>query len=139
LSPLFTGLSSTDAAAVVDQLKSAGVEYELQDGGTTILVPDEAVYDQRLSAAAAGLPSGGGTGYTLLDEVGITSSEFQQDTTYKRALEGELAATIGQMDGVEQASVKLAMPEETVFASQQGTPTASVFVSSPRGDLSNQQ
>lgn len=139
LSPLFTGLSSSDAAAVVDQLKSAGVEYELQDGGTTILVPDEAVYDQRLSAAAAGLPSGGGTGYTLLDEVGITSSEFQQDTTYKRALEGELAATIGQMDGVEQASVKLAMPEETVFASEQGSPTASVFVSSPRGDLSNQQ
>lgn len=139
LSPLFTGLSSSDAAAVVDQLKSAGVEYELQDGGTTILVADDAVYDQRLSAAAAGLPSGGGTGYNLLDEVGITSSEFQQDTTYKRALEGELAATIGQMDGVEQASVKLAMPEETVFASEQGTPTASVFVASPRGDLSNQQ
>ncbi|GAA1131919.1 flagellar basal-body MS-ring/collar protein FliF [Citricoccus alkalitolerans] len=139
LAPLFTGLSSTDAAAVVEQLNSAGVEYELQDGGTTILVPDEAVYDQRLSAAAAGLPSGGGTGYSLLDEVGITSSEFQQDTTYKRALEGELAATISQMDGVEQASVKLAMPAETVFASEQGTPTASVFVSSPRGDLNNQQ
>ncbi|WP_313823115.1 flagellar basal-body MS-ring/collar protein FliF [Citricoccus sp.] len=139
LAPLFTVLSSTDAAAVVEQLNSAGVEYELQDGGTTILVPDEAVYDQRLSAAAAGLPSGGGTGYNLLDEVGITSSEFQQDTTYKRALEGELAATIGQMDGVDQASVKLAMPEETVFASEQGTPTASVFVSSPRGDLNNQQ
>jgi flagellar M-ring protein FliF len=139
LSPLFTGLSSTDAAAVVDQLKSAGVEYELQDGGTTILVPDESVYDQRLAAAAAGLPSGGGTGYNLLDEVGITSSEFQQDTTYKRALEGELAATIGQMDGVEQASVKLALPEETVFAAEQGAPTASVFVSTPRGDLNSQQ
>lgn len=139
LSPLFTGLSSTDAAAVVEQLKSGGVEYELQDGGTTILVPDEAVYDQRLSAAAAGLPSGGGTGYNLLDEVGITSSEFQQDTTYKRAIEGELAATIGQMDGVEQASVKLALPEETVFASEQGTPTASVFIATPRGELDNQQ
>ncbi|MFC7400899.1 flagellar basal-body MS-ring/collar protein FliF [Citricoccus sp. GCM10030269] len=139
LSPLFTGLSSSDAAAVVDQLKSAGVEYELSDGGTTILVPDDDVYDQRLAAAAAGLPSGGGTGYNLLDEVGITSSEFQQDTTYKRALEGELAATIGQMEGVEQASVKLALPEETVFAAEQGEPTASVFLSTLRGGLSTQQ
>ncbi|MDI3329692.1 MAG: flagellar basal-body MS-ring/collar protein FliF [Micrococcus sp.] len=139
MSPLFTGLSSTDAAAVVEQLKSSGVDYELTDGGTTVLVPDESVYDQRLAAAAAGLPTGGGTGYALLDEVGITSSEFQQDTTYKRAIEGELAATISQMDGVEQASVKLAIPEETVFAAEQGEPTASVFVSAPRGGLDTRQ
>lgn len=133
MSPLFTGLSSSDASAVVEQLKSNGVAYELTDGGTTVLVPDEAVYNERLTAAAAGIPSAGGTGYALLDDVGITSSEFQQDTSYKRAIEGELAATIGQMDGVEQASVKLAIPEETVFADQKQNPTASVFVQAPKG------
>lgn len=138
MSPLFTGLSSSDASAVVDQLKSSGVQYQLQDGGTTILVPENAVYEQRLSAASAGLPSGGGTGYALLDNVGLTSSEFQQDTSYKRAIEGELASTIMAMSGVDTASVKIATPKETIFAEQQEEPTASVFVDSPNG-LNSQQ
>jgi flagellar M-ring protein FliF len=132
--PLYSGLSSADASAVVDQLRSQGVPYELTDGGSTVLVPEEQVYEQRLTAAAAGLPADEPSGgYSLLDDMGVTSSEFQQDVTYKRALEGELARTISAMDVVDTASVQLAIPEETVFAEQKATPTASVFVAPARG------
>lgn len=133
MSPLFTGLSAGDAAAVVDQLKSAGVGYELAEGGATILVPDDQVYAQRLAAASAGLPGDTSEGYTLLDKMGVTASEFQQSVTYKRAIEGELASTIGAMDGISTASVQLAIPEESVFVSEQQTPTASVFVKTRNG------
>lgn len=133
LSPLFTGLSAADASAVVEQLKSAGVSYELTEGGATILVPDDQVYAQRLTAAAAGLPGDTSEGYTLLDEMGVTASEFQQSVTYKRAIEGELARTIGAMKGVSTASVQLAIPEESVFVSEKQNPTASVFVKTRNG------
>jgi flagellar M-ring protein FliF len=70
----------------------------------------------------------------------MTSSEFQQQTTYTRALEGELAKTVGAMSGVEAATVKLALPEDSVFVSQQQDPTASVFVRTRTGtQLSNDQ
>ncbi|WP_334152519.1 flagellar basal-body MS-ring/collar protein FliF [Microbacterium sp.] len=128
MSPLFTGLSASDASAVVEQLKSAGVGYELTEGGATILVPDDQVYPQRLAAASAGLPGDSSEGYTLLDKMGVTASEFQQSVTYKRAIEGELASTISAMDGISTASVQLAIPEESVFVSEQQSPTASVFV-----------
>ena len=128
MSPLFTGLSASDASAVVEQLKSAGVGYELTEGGATILVPDDQVYSQRLAAASAGLPGDSSEGYTLLDKMGVTASEFQQSVTYKRAIEGELASTISAMDGISTASVQLAIPEESVFVSEQQSPTASVFV-----------
>jgi len=118
MSPLFTGLSAADASAVVDQLKSAGVTYELTEGGATILVPDDQVYAQRLAAASAGLPGDTSEGYTLLDDMGVTASDFQQSVTYKRAIEGELARTIGAMKGVSAASVQLAIPEESVFVSE---------------------
>ncbi len=131
--PLFTGLSGQDASAVVEQLRTDGVSYELADGGATILVPQESVYDQRLKAAAAGLPSADTGGYALLDQMGVTSSEFQQSVAYKRALEGELAATIAAMNGVRNASVRLAIPEETVFVSERQDPTASVFVQTQNG------
>ncbi|SEB90263.1 flagellar M-ring protein FliF [Paramicrobacterium humi] len=139
-SPLFTGLSASDANSVVEQLKSNGVPYQLTDGGATVLVPQEDVYDQRLAAASAGLPSSSSGGYTLLDDMGVTTSEFQQSVTYKRAIEGELADTIAAIDGVTAASVQLAIPEESVFVAEKADPTASVFVETDKGTtLSNGQ
>ncbi|MFV0285770.1 MAG: flagellar basal-body MS-ring/collar protein FliF, partial [Demequina sp.] len=128
MAPLFTNLGPDDAAAIVEQLNSAGVPYELTAGGGTIMVPQAQLYDTRLTVAGAGLPAGSEAGYALLDDMSITSSEFQQQVTYQRALEGELAKTIGEMEGVASASVKLALPEETVFVSQVEEPTASVFI-----------
>jgi len=57
MSPLFTSLSATDASAVVDQLTSEGVAYQLADGGSTVLVPNDKLYAMRLKLAAAGLPA----------------------------------------------------------------------------------
>lgn len=133
MSPLFTNLSATDAAAIVDQLNTAGVSYELTAGGSTILVPNAQLYDTRLSVAAAGLPASSDAGYALLDNMSMTSSEFQQQVTYQRALEGELAKTISAMSGVEAASVKLAIPQESVFVEETASPTASVFVETKAG------
>ncbi|MGN6324948.1 flagellar basal-body MS-ring/collar protein FliF [Pseudolysinimonas sp.] len=127
-SPLFSGLSGTDASAIVEQLKTDGVDYQLADGGSTILVPEANVDKERLAAAAAGLPGDKTAGYSLLDNMGVTSSEFQQTVTYKRALEGELSKTIEGLDGVRTASVKLAIPQQTVFVSDKANPTASVFL-----------
>ena len=138
--PLFSGMSATDANAVVEQLRSSSVPYELADGGATVLVPEKDVYDQRLAAASAGLPSASSAGYSLLDDMGVTTSEFQQSVTYKRAIEGEIAATISAIDGVTAASVQLAIPEESVFVSETVDPTASVFVeTSGRSTLSPKQ
>lgn len=86
--PLFSGMSASDANAVVEQLRSSSVPYELADGGATVLVPEKDVYDQRLAAASAGLPGSSSGGYSLLDKMGVTTSEFQQSVTFKRAIEG---------------------------------------------------
>lgn len=131
--PLFSGISASDASAITTQLHTDNVPYQLTDGGATILVPQAQVYQERLKAAAANLPSGGNQGYSLLDNMGVTTSEFQQDVTYKRAMEGELASTIDAMQGVKTASVKLAIPQPTVFTDQAQDPTASVFVAESAG------
>ena len=131
--PLFTGLAAADASSITDQLQTDGVPYQLTDGGASILVPQDKVYSERLKAASNNLPSSNEGGYSLLDKMGVTSSEFQQDVTYKRAIEGELAKTISAMDGVKTASVQLAIPEKTVFVAEEKDPTASVFVATENG------
>ena len=139
LSPLFSGLSGTDANTLVEQLRADGVQYQITGGGGTIMVPEESVYAERLKAAAAGLPSSSTGGYSLLDKMGVTASEFQQNVTYKRAIEGELANTIKAMKGVKTASVQLAIPKETVFVSEKTDPTASVFIATNNGVTLNDE
>src|SRR5829696_2160419 len=54
--PLFSNLASTDASAIVDELNAEGVTYELTDGGGTIMVAKDSVYDLRLAMSGKGLP-----------------------------------------------------------------------------------
>jgi flagellar M-ring protein FliF len=87
-----------------------------------------------------GLPAGQDTGYALLDEQGITTSEFQQQVTYQRALEGELSKTLESLEGVRSAVVHVALPEDEVFVTQEAEPTASVLLDlAPGTALSGEQ
>ena len=131
--PLYTDLASSDASAITEQLDSRGTSYELTDGGRTVLVPRDELYQLRLDMSAAGLPEGGTQGYALLDEQGITASEFRQRVDYQRALEGELTATVGSIDGVEAAKVHLVIPEEDLFSDDERQPSASVLLGTAPG------
>jgi flagellar M-ring protein FliF len=128
MAPLYSNLASTDASAIVDQLNTDGVPYTLADGGATIMVAQDQVNSERLAMSGKGLPANNATGYALLDQQGITTSEFQQQVSYQRALEGELASTLKALDGVNSAVVHIALPKEQVFATDQGKPTASVLL-----------
>ena len=126
--PLFSNLAASDASAIVTELGNEGVSYQLQDGGATILVPQTQVSSLRLTMSGKGLPASQDTGYALLDQQGITTSQFQQQVTYQRAVEGELAKTLEAIHGVNAAVVHIAMPKDTVFTDDQGKPTASVLL-----------
>ncbi|HEV7755512.1 MAG TPA: flagellar basal-body MS-ring/collar protein FliF [Mycobacteriales bacterium] len=127
-SPLFSNLAAADAAAIVEKLTAENTPYQLAAGGQTIMVPQDKVYDLRLAMSGAGLPAQQDGGYSLLDKQGVTTSEFQQQVTYQRAMEGELAKTVKSIDGVQAAVVHLAMPEKSVFADEEKKPTAAVLV-----------
>jgi len=133
---LLAGLDPADAAAVTEHLETEGVPYELAAGGATVLVPSANLQEQRIAVAAAGLPEGSSQGYELLDAQGITSSSFQQQVAYQRALEGELAKTLGEMKDVRNATVHLAVPEEELYTDEQKPVQASVLLDTA-GTLSN--
>jgi flagellar M-ring protein FliF len=126
--PLFSNLAGSDASAIVDELNTEGVSYQLADGGATIMVPQSQVSALRLTMSGKGLPASKDTGYSLLDQQGITTSQFQQQVTYQRAVEGELANTLEAIQGVNTAVVHIAMPKDTVFTDDQSKPTASVLL-----------
>jgi flagellar M-ring protein FliF len=131
--PLFTNLAAADASAIIDKLNANKTPYQLAANGTEILVPQKEVYALRLTMSSAGLPTSGATGYSLLDQEGITTSEFKQHIDYQRALEGELGKTIKSISGVADAQVHLAIPQQTVFDDGTQKPTASVLIATTPG------
>ena len=138
--PLFSNLAPKDASAIVNELSAEGVPYTLTDGGQTIMVANDKVYGLRLTMSGKGLPAGQDTGYALLDQQGITTSQFQQNVTYQRAIEGELQKTLEALQGVRTAVVHLALPKDQVFATDQAKPTASVLLDLTTGtQLSSEQ
>src|SRR5581483_4490957 len=136
-SVLFSGLDAKGAQSVIDKLKADKVPYKLADQGGAILVPQATVYDLRLSLSAAGLPKGGTVGYELLDNQGLTTSDFTQKVDYQRAVEGELARTLMAFAGVDNASVHLAIPQDTLFTDDKQPARASVLLKTST-DLSDE-
>ncbi len=138
--PLFTDLQTSDAAAITEQLDAEGIPYQLVGGGTSILVPSDQVYSARLKVAADGIPSDSQVGYGVLDQQGLTTSEFGQRVGYQRAMEGELSTTIESLDVVETATVHLALPDKDAFALSDQKASASVLVSTtPGSSMSDEQ
>ncbi|MDX1764935.1 MAG: flagellar basal-body MS-ring/collar protein FliF, partial [bacterium] len=91
------------------------------------LVPADKVYEMRMALAGKGLPQGG-VGFEIFDKSNIGTTDFVQKMNYLRAIQGELARTISQIDGVEKSRVHISLPEDSVFLEDQKEATASVFM-----------
>jgi flagellar M-ring protein FliF len=112
---LFARLSDADAASIVDQLKRQKLPYRLADNGATIEVPAEQVHETRLNLMSAGVPLSGVVGFEIFDKQSLGVTDQSQRVSYQRALQGELARTIGALEDVKQARVHLVLPDSTLF------------------------
>jgi len=130
MTPLYGDLDLKDAAAIVDQLDTAKIANDTDEGGTRVLVPESSLDAARLALAKAGLPSGGTVGWEIFDKSTdmLSESQFEQNINQTRALEGELARTIGLIDGIRAARVNLVLPSREPFSRDQQEATASVLL-----------
>ncbi|NHC61824.1 flagellar basal-body MS-ring/collar protein FliF [Paenalcaligenes suwonensis] len=126
---LFSNLDDRDGGAIVSALGQLNIPYQFSDNGTAILVPTAQVPEARMQLASQGLPKAGNVGFELLDQSRFGASQFTEQVTYQRALEGELANSIQALHSVQEARVHLAIPRETLFVRDRQEPTASVLLS----------
>jgi len=129
--PLYTRLSAEDAGQIVEKLKAEKIPYQLKEGGTVILVPEDKVYELRVALAKQGLPAAGQVGFEIFDRSGLPGTQFSNKVNYQRALQGELSRTISAMEEIASARVHLVLPEENLFAEK--TPARASVVVAPRG------
>ena len=133
---LYARLGEKDSAAVIGYLEAQNIPHQVTAGGTAVQVPSGMVYKLRMDLAGKGLPSGDGVGFEIFDKGQFGLSDFVQRTNYLRAVQGELARTITQVQGVRSARVMIVQPENRLLLTDQGVKaTASVFVDVGGGRL----
>ncbi len=126
-----TGLDPAQTGKITAALDTQGVAYELRNNGTALAVEKASTAQARIALAGQGVSvSGGGSqpGNELLDQSKLGASQFQQQKTAQRALEGEVAKTLSGIDGVSSPRVQIVMPQDDLFADTSSPATASIML-----------
>lgn len=128
---LSSGMDPAQTGKVSAALDEQGIGYELRNNGTALAVEKGQAAQARVALAGQGVSldaGSGGKGFELFDEQKLGASEFQEQVTYQRALEGEIARTISGVQGVSGPQVQLVLPEDDLFADTATPATAAVML-----------
>jgi flagellar M-ring protein FliF len=130
-STLMTGIEPAQTGKMTAALSAKGIAYELQNNGTALAVQSNKIAEARVALASAGmLGNGSQPGFSLFEKTSLGESNFQQQVTYQRALQGQLEQTIDQIQGVSGSQVELVLPsaQSQVFAESQQPSSAAVLL-----------
>ena len=136
--PLFAQLDAQDASAVISRLREQKIEYRIASNGSTVLIPQEHIYETRMQLASEGLPRGSGVGFEIFYNSKLGMTAFAQNVNYQRALQGELARTINQIAEIESCRVHIVMTEKSLFVDEEEPASASVVLKLRSGKWLNQ-
>ncbi len=128
---LSSGLQPAQTGKMTAALDAKGISYQLQNNGTALAVQSNQTSQARIALAGAGLNGNSQPGFSLFEKQNLGESNFQQQVTYQRALQGQLDETINNIQGVSGAQVELVLPnpQNQIFGASQSTATAAVLLS----------
>jgi flagellar M-ring protein FliF len=126
-----SGLDPAQTGKITAALDEQGIAYELKNNGTALAVQKSSMAQARIALAAQGVQATGGGGQPgneLLDESKLGASQFQQQVTYQRALEGEVARTLANVEGVSNPRVQIVLPQDDLFQDEATPATAAIML-----------
>lgn len=125
---LYSDLNEVNALTIVENMKKNGYQYKLSEDKKSVLVPSNVRDDMRVFVAENDLIKNGDTGFELLDDMQLGSTDFKNKLTKQRIFQGEITRAIEKIQGIKYAKVQLAEPERSIFEDNDEKPTASVML-----------
>lgn len=118
LVPLYSNLSPSETGQIKENLNARGITNTISNDGSVINVPEEMVDTLKVELAAEGIPQSGQIDYSFFGEnagIGMTENEF--NVLKLDAMQSEIAGLIKKIDGIQDASVMITLPEQGIFVS----------------------
>jgi flagellar M-ring protein FliF len=132
---LYSNLSAAEIGEIKAQLDGRGIQSQVADNGTSILVPKEVVDTLKVELAAEGYPNSGSIDYSFFSQnagFGMTDNEF--NVLKLEAMQTELANLMKGIEGVQDAKVMINLPQESIWMTESpGQASASIVLNTKPG------
>lgn len=122
--------STQDIGGVLDFLENEGYKYRLSGNTISVDVKDYNEITEKMLRKGIALPQEKTDegDQIIMSDTGFGVSQRMENERIKHGREVQLARAIERIDGVQHATVLLAIPKENVFAREKSRPSAAVVV-----------
>ena len=122
--------STQDIGSVLDFLENEGYKYRLSGNNISVDVKDYNEITEKMLRKGIALPQvkTDEGDQIIMSDTGFGVSQRMENERIKHGREVQLARAIERIDGVQHATVLLAIPKENVFAREKSRPSAAVVV-----------
>lgn len=122
--------STQDIGSVLDFLENEGYKYRLSGNTISVDVKDYNEITEKMLRKGIALPleKTDEGDQIIMSDTGFGVSQRMENERIKHGREVQLARAIERIDGVQHATVLLAIPKENVFAREKSRPSAAVVV-----------
>ena len=125
-----SSLTKNQVMLASSELEASGIPFSIVGSGNnlTLKTNKEYINIAKIKLVTSEAATSKHTGWEIFEKSSLGTTNFENRVKYLRALEGELSRSLESLSGVLRASVKIAIPKETIFTQRKTKPTASAVL-----------
>ncbi|MFV0563121.1 flagellar basal-body MS-ring/collar protein FliF [Malaciobacter mytili] len=126
-----SNLTKNQVMLASSELEASGVPFSVIGSGNdlTLRTSKEFINIAKIKLVTSEAATSKHVGWEIFEKSSLGTTNFENKVKYLRALEGELSRSLESLSGVLRASVKIAIPKDTIFTERKSEPTASAVLS----------
>ncbi|WP_321470168.1 flagellar basal-body MS-ring/collar protein FliF [Halarcobacter sp.] len=130
-----SNLTKNQVMLASNELEASGIEFAVIGSGDnlTLKTSKDFINIAKIKLVTSEASTSNHVGWEIFEKSSLGTTNFENKVKYLRALEGELSRSLESLSGVLRASVKIAIPKETIFTERKIDPTASAVISMKPG------
>lgn len=126
-----SNLTKSQVMLASDELEASGIDFAVIGSGNdlTLKTSKQFINIAKIKLVTSEASTSKHVGWEIFEKSSLGTTNFENKVKYLRALEGELSRSLESLNGVLRASVKIAIPKDTIFTERKTEPTASAVLS----------
>ncbi|QKF82910.1 flagellar basal-body MS-ring/collar protein FliF [Halarcobacter ebronensis] len=130
-----SNLTKNQVMLASNELEASGIDFSVVGSGDnlTLKTSKDFINIAKIKLVTSEAATSNHVGWEIFEKSSLGTTNFENKVKYLRALEGELSRSLESLSGVLRASVKIAIPKETIFTERRTEPTASAVISMKPG------
>ncbi len=136
-----TNLTKAQVMLASSELDASTIPYRIIGSGNnlTLRTNKNSINIAKIKLVTSDASTAKHTGWEIFDKSSLGTTNFENKVKYLRALEGELGRSLESISGILSATVKIAIPKESVFTQRKTDPTASAVLNLREGTALSQR